>query len=45
MQSSTPNTKRFIAPSNLGLSANPQHDREVASVLIDWKDAINGKFV
>jgi hypothetical protein len=34
-----------VATNRMGLSANPQHEREVASVLIDWKDVVNGKSV
>lgn len=33
-----------VATDRMGLSANPQHDREVASILIDWKDTIYRKF-
>lgn len=33
-----------IVTERMGLSANPQHDREVASVLVDWRDALDEKF-
>jgi hypothetical protein len=33
-----------VASDRMGLSANPQHAREVASVLVDWRDALNRKF-
>jgi len=29
-----------VVTNRMGLSANPSHDREVASALIDWKDAL-----
>lgn len=31
------------ATNQMGLSANPQRDREVATVLVDWKLAIDEK--
>jgi hypothetical protein len=30
-----------ITTDRMGLSANAQHDLEVANVLVDWKDVIN----
>lgn len=33
-----------VVTDRMGLSANSQHDSEVASVLINWKAAINEKF-
>lgn len=33
-----------VATDRMGLPANPQRDREVVSILADWKDAIDEKF-
>lgn len=33
-----------IIAERMGLSANVQHDLEVAKILADWKDAIHEKF-
>lgn len=33
-----------VTTNRMGLTANSQHDLEVANVLTDWKDAINEKF-
>ena len=33
-----------VTTDNMGLSANAQHDLDVADILISWKDAINEKF-
>ena len=33
-----------VVTKRMGLSANLQNDREVASVLVDWRDAIDEKF-
>lgn len=33
-----------VSTDRMGLSSNAQHDLKVASILIDWKDAINERF-
>jgi CubicO group peptidase (beta-lactamase class C family) len=33
-----------VTTNRMGLSANPQRDREVASVLVNWKSATHEKY-
>jgi hypothetical protein len=33
-----------VVTEQMGLSARPQNDREVASVLVDWKESLDEKF-
>lgn len=33
-----------VTTNSMGLSANAQHDLNVAEILIDWKNAIHEKF-
>ena len=33
-----------VVTEKMGLSARPQHDREVVSVLVDWKNMVDEKF-
>jgi len=33
-----------VVTERMGLSARPQHDREVVSVLLDWKETLDEKF-
>ena len=34
-----------IATERMGLSARPEHDREVASVLLDWREYVHDQQV